>query len=79
MNKIRIFSTPSCPYCVALKGFLKEHGFEFEDLNVGTDAQAREEMIQKSQQMGVPVVEINGQIIVGFDRKKIVQLLNIKE
>ena len=79
MNKIRIFSTPSCPYCVALKGFLKEHGFEFEDLNVGTDAQARDEMIQKSQQMGVPVVEINGQIIVGFDRKKIVQLLNIKE
>ena len=79
MSKIRIFSTPSCPYCVTLKEFLKKQGFEFEDLNVGTDARAREEMIAKSQQMGVPVVEIDGQIIIGFDKKKIVQLLNIKE
>ena len=79
MAKIRIFSTPSCPYCVTLKNFLKEKSFEYEDLNVGTDAQAREEMIQKSQQMGVPVVEIDGEIIIGFDKKKIVQLLNIKE
>ena len=76
---IRIFSTPSCPYCVTLKEFLKERGFEFEDLNVATDEKAREEMVQKSQQMGVPVIEINGQIIIGFDKKKIVQLLNIKE
>jgi len=76
---IRVFSTPSCPYCVTLKAFLKKHGFTFEDINVATDAKAREEMIQKSQQMGVPVVEIDGQIIVGFDKKKIVQLLKIKE
>ena len=76
---IRIFSTPSCPYCVTLKEFLKEHGFEFEDLNVAIDTQAREEMITKSQQMGVPVIEIDGQIIIGFDKKKIVQLLKINE
>ncbi|MFH1575787.1 MAG: glutaredoxin domain-containing protein [Candidatus Nealsonbacteria bacterium] len=76
---IRIFSTPSCPYCVTLKEFLKEHNFEFEDINVAVDAQAREEMIAKSKQMGVPVIEINGEIIIGFDKKKIVQLLNIKE
>lgn len=76
---IRIFSTPSCPYCVTLKEFMKQHSFEFEDINVATDAQAREEMITKSGQMGVPVLEINGEIIVGFDKKKIVQLLNIKE
>ena len=79
MAKIRIFSTPTCPYCVTLKEFLKEHSFEFEDLNVATDEKAREEMITKSQQMGVPVIEIDGQIIIGFDKKKIVQLLNIKE
>jgi len=79
MAKIRIFSTPSCPYCVTLKEFFKQHGFEYEDLNVAMDAQAREEMIQKSQQMGVPVIEIDGQIVIGFDRKKIVQLLNIKD
>ncbi len=76
---IRIFSTPSCPYCVTLKEFLKEHGFKFEDINVAVDEKAREEMITKSNQMGVPVIEINGEIIVGFDKKKIVQLLNIKE
>lgn len=76
---IRVFSTPSCPYCVTLKEFLKEHHFEFEDINVAENVQAREEMITKSGQMGVPVVEIDGQIIVGFDRKKIVQLLNIKD
>lgn len=79
MNKIRVFSTPSCPYCVTLKEFLKDRGFEYEDINVATDMKAREEMVQKSQQMGVPVVEIDGQIVIGFDRKKIVQLLNIKE
>lgn len=79
LNKIRIFSTPSCPYCVTLKEFLKEHNFEFEDINVAENVEAREEMITKSGQMGVPVIEINGEIIIGFDRKKIVQLLNIKE
>ena len=76
---IRIFSTPSCPYCITLKEFLKEHGFEFEDINVAVDARAREEMIARSRQMGVPVIDINGEIIVGFDKKKIVQLLSIKE
>ncbi|MFH1423581.1 MAG: glutaredoxin domain-containing protein [Candidatus Nealsonbacteria bacterium] len=76
---IRIFSTPSCPYCVTLKEFLKEHGFEFEDINVAVDEKAREEMIAKSKQMGVPVIEIDGQIVIGFDRKKIVQLLKIKD
>jgi len=76
---IRVFSTPSCPYCVTLKEFLKKYNFTFEDINVAADVQAREEMITKSQQMGVPVIEIDGQMIVGFDKKKIVQLLNIKE
>ncbi|MBU1993062.1 glutathione S-transferase N-terminal domain-containing protein [Patescibacteria group bacterium] len=76
---IRIFSTPSCPYCVTLKEFLKQHGFEFEDINVASDLQAREEMIAKSQQMGVPVVEIDGQIVIGFDRAKIVKLLKIND
>lgn len=79
MAVIRVFSTPSCPYCVTLKKFLEKHGFEFEDINVGADAKAREEMVTKSNQMGVPVIEINGEIIVGFDKKKIVTLLGIKE
>ncbi|MBI2041951.1 MAG: glutathione S-transferase N-terminal domain-containing protein [Candidatus Nealsonbacteria bacterium] len=78
MPKIKIYSTPTCPYCITLKEFLKEKGIEFEDVNVGQDVQAREEMINKSGQMGVPVVDIDGEIIVGFDKGKISKLLGIK-
>lgn len=77
MAKIKIYSTPTCPYCVTLKEFLKEKNIEFEDVNVAEDAQAREEMINKSGQMGVPVVDIDGQIIIGFDKQRISKILNI--
>ncbi len=79
MAKVKIFSTPFCIYCVSLKQFLKEHNIEFEEVDVSKDKVAQEEMIKKSGQMGVPVVEIDGEIIVGFDKNKIVELLNIKE
>lgn len=77
MPKIKIYSTPTCPYCVTLKEFLKEKHIEFEDLNVAEDAQVREEMISKSSQMGVPVLDIDGEIIIGFDKEKISKLLKI--
>lgn len=77
MPKIKIYTTPSCPYCVALKQFLKERNFEFEEIDVSQDEKAAEEMIQKSGQMGVPVVEIDSQIIVGFDRELIEKALKI--
>ena len=76
---IKVYSTPTCPYCVTLKKFLKEKGVEFADIDVSADEKELQEMIDKSGQMGVPVVEINGQIVVGFDRDKILELLNIKE
>jgi len=76
---IRVYSTLTCPYCVTLKAFLDEKGFKYEDINVGEDQKAADEMIKKSGQMGVPVVDIDGQIIIGFDKEKISQLLNIKE
>ena len=79
MAKVRVFSTPSCPYCVTLKEFLKENKVEFEDINVAEDAEAREEMIKKSEQMGVPVLEIDNEIVIGFDKGKICKLLNIKD
>jgi len=75
--KVRVFSTSSCPFCVALKGFLKENNIEFEDIDVSTDEIAQKEMIDKSGQMGVPVIEIDGKIVVGFDQNKIKELLNI--
>ncbi|PJC47398.1 MAG: NrdH-redoxin [Parcubacteria group bacterium CG_4_9_14_0_2_um_filter_35_11] len=75
---VKVYSTPTCPYCVALKNFLKENKIDFEDIDVSQDEKAREEMIQKTGQMGVPVIEINSEFIVGFDKERISQLLNIK-
>ena len=77
--KVKVYSTPQCPYCYALKEFLKEHNVEFEDIDVSKDEEARKELVEKSGQMGVPVVEIDGEIIVGFDKEKISELLRIKE
>jgi len=76
--KIKVYSTPACPYCYALKDFLREHKIEFEDIDVSANQEATEEMIQKSGQMGVPVTEIDGEIVVGFDKEKLEKLLNIK-
>ncbi len=76
-NKVRVFSTPACPYCVTLEAFLNENGIQYEHINVAEDKKAREEMIKKSGQVGVPVIEINGEMVVGFDRDKIVKLLNL--
>jgi len=74
---VRVFSTPSCPYCVALKGFLKEHNIEFEDIDVSQNVEAQKEMIDKSGQYGVPVIDIDGEIIVGFNQERIKQLLKL--
>ncbi|MDD2696915.1 MAG: glutaredoxin family protein [Candidatus Pacebacteria bacterium] len=74
---IKIYSTPSCPYCFTLKEFLKEKNISFEEIDVSKDQAAAEEMIKKSGQMGVPVVEVDGEIIVGFDKEKISKVLKI--
>ncbi|OIO40119.1 NrdH-redoxin [Candidatus Pacearchaeota archaeon CG1_02_31_27] len=76
---VKIYTTPACPYCFTLKEFLKEKGIEFEEIDVSKDEKAREEMIKKSGALEVPIVEIDGQIVVGFDKEKICKLLNIKE
>lgn len=76
---IKVYTTPVCSLCFVLKEFLKEKGVEFEEIDVSQDEKIRDEIIEKSNQMSIPVVEINGEIVVGFDRKKIVELLNIKD
>ena len=76
---VRLFVTPACPYCYTLKEFLKEHKVKFEEIDVSEDEKARDEMIKKSGQMGAPILDIDGEIIVGFDKAKITKLLNIKE
>ncbi len=76
---VKVYSTPVCPYCNTIKSFLQNNGVAFEDVDVSKNKEAKDYMIEKSGQMGVPVVEIDGEIIVGFDREKITKLLNIKD
>lgn len=76
---IKVYSTPTCGYCVTLKKFLDEKGIKYEAVDVSQSEKDLQEMVDKSGQMGVPVVDIDGQIVVGFNRNKIVELLNIKE
>ena len=75
MANVKIYSTPTCPYCKKAKEFLKQNKIEFEDIDVSKDHKAALEMIEKSGQMGVPVIEINGKIIVGFDKEEIEKAL----
>jgi len=77
-TKVKLYLTPGCPYCFTLKEFLEQNKIKFEEVDVSINKIAREEIIKKSGQMGVPVLEIDGQIITGFDREKICKLLKIK-
>ncbi|MBU1727658.1 MAG: NrdH-redoxin [Candidatus Omnitrophica bacterium] len=74
---VKIYSTPTCPWCIRTKQFLKDNNIIFEDFDVGSNQEKAEEMIKKSGQMGVPVVDIEGVIIVGFDKDKIKAALGI--
>ncbi len=79
MASVTIYSTPTCPYCKQAKQFLTDKEVAFTDIDVSTDASKAQEMIEKSGQMGVPVLDIDGDIIVGFDRERIAQKLGIQE
>jgi len=74
---VKIYSTSTCPYCKMAKDFLSQSGIEFTDIDVAQNEQAAEEMIKKSGQMGVPQLEIDGKIIVGFDKSAIKKALSI--
>ncbi len=75
--KVKIYSTPTCVYCVTLKKFLEEKGVEFEEIDVASNEEAAKDMVEKSGQMGVPVTDIDGEIIVGFDKEKISKKLGL--
>jgi len=74
---VKIYSTPTCVYCKTLKEYLRKNKIDFEDIDVSKDEKQLQDMIKSSGQMGVPVVDIDGQIIVGFDKQKIDELLKI--
>ncbi len=77
MKKVTVYSTPTCPFCIRAKQFLKDNKIEFTNHDVGSDEAKAQEMIKKSGQMGVPVLDIEGTIIVGFDKDKIKEALGI--
>lgn len=78
MNKhVVVYSTPTCPWCMKVKQFLKGSNIVFEDVDIASNQQAAELMVEKSGQMGVPVVDIEGEIIVGFDQERIREALGI--
>lgn len=72
---IIVYSTPACSYCHMVKDYLKEKGLEFIDKDVSKDESASQEMIDKSGQMGVPVIDVDGQIMIGFDKNQLTNLL----
>ena len=77
MPNIKVYSTPTCPYCIRAKNYLKEHNVPFENIDVASDENGLTEMIKISGQMGVPVILIDGEMIVGFDQTKIAAKLGL--
>lgn len=74
---VKIYSTPTCVWCKAAKDFFGEKGIVYEDLNVASDATARKFMFKRTGQMGVPVIEIGNEVVIGFDEEKISELLGV--
>lgn len=72
---VKVYSTPTCPWCTVAKNYLKSKNVRFEDIDVSRNREAAMEMVQKSGQRGVPVLDINGNIVVGFDQDTIDNLL----
>lgn len=75
MHAVTVYSTPSCPYCVRLKAYLNQQGIAFTAIDVSTDRAGLDIMVKLSGQMGVPVIDVDGKIVVGFDKDKIDKLL----
>lgn len=77
MANVKIYTTPSCVYCKMAKQFFGQNNVQYEEKNVALNAEARNEMIQKSGQMGVPVIDVDGKIIIGFDEPKLKEALHL--
>jgi len=77
MKNVTIYTTPSCGWCKAAKQYFAEHNVEYSEKDVAADLFARDEMLQKSKQMGVPVIDVGGEIVIGFNQPRLAQLLEI--
>jgi len=76
-KQVTIYSTPTCHFCHAAKDFFAENKIQFTDYNVATDLPKRKEMVEKSGQMGVPVIEVGDELVVGFDQDRLKELLAV--
>jgi len=77
MKKVKVFSTPTCPYCHMAKAYLKDKKIEFEDIDVSLDQNQARAMVEKSGQMGVPQLWIDGEVIIGFNKPAIDHVLDL--
>jgi glutaredoxin-like YruB-family protein len=75
-NNITVFSTPSCPYCVMVKEYLKQQKIEYKDIDVSENQEAAFQMFEKSHNMGVPQLWINDEVVIGFDPEEIERLVH---
>ncbi len=76
-SKVKIYTTSTCPWCMKTKEFLKAHNVKYDEANVGEDEKARNEMFEKSGQFGVPVTDVSGTIIVGYDKEALKKALGL--
>jgi glutaredoxin-like YruB-family protein len=77
MKKVTIYSTPTCHFCGMAKEYFKVNNVAYEEVDVASNAEKRKEMVDKSGQLGVPVIDINGEIVIGFNKTKLARLLDI--
>ncbi|MFH1996971.1 MAG: glutaredoxin domain-containing protein [Candidatus Omnitrophota bacterium] len=76
-RSVKVYSTAACPYCIKTKQYLKDNNIAFENIDVSTDQEKMKEMVDRSGQMGVPVLDIDGSFIVGFDKGAINKALGL--
>lgn len=78
MKSVKIYTTPTCIYCKMTKEFFGKNNVQYQELNVASDEKAREDMINKSHQLGVPVIDVDGEIFVGFNKAELEKALGLK-
>lgn len=76
-KEVKVYSTPTCPWCVKVKEFLKENSIPYHDLNVAEDTAARDDIVRRSGQMGVPVTDIDGELVIGFNQVQLKEKLGL--
>lgn len=77
-KEVKVYSTPTCSWCTKVKSFLKDNGIAYKDMNVAEDRAAAEDMVKRSGQMGVPVIDIDGDLVIGFNQPALKEKLGLK-